>query len=244
MTEKRINKLKRKLQEARYRLLTREPELAAPLVEMLFVANVDVRRMSTNGSCIYFDASWLEKLGDNSLDFALCHQLMHIRLGHLSRPQFYKGDRFHFACNIVVNSSLIRYGFTDDKLPGIGEIHHETFYPKVEGCELTPYEAFQMTPLDPSTLSEPQRRNLLLDSDEWWDRPNVRTEDGVLILCPDDPDPDDLIPSERILGIIERVCKGFRKQEMPEVYRPEAEDDDELDDLIFEYTTRPSANLK
>ena len=37
MTDKRINKLKRKLQEARYRLLTREPELAAPLVEMLFV---------------------------------------------------------------------------------------------------------------------------------------------------------------------------------------------------------------
>lgn len=60
MTDKRINKLKRKLQEARYRLLTREPELAAPLVEMLFVTNVDVRRMSTNGSCIYFDASWLE----------------------------------------------------------------------------------------------------------------------------------------------------------------------------------------
>ena len=50
MTDKRINKLKRKLQEARYRLLTREPELAAPLVEMLFVTNVDVRRMSTNGS--------------------------------------------------------------------------------------------------------------------------------------------------------------------------------------------------
>ena len=72
MTDKRINKLKRKLQEARYRLLTREPELAAPLVEMLFVTNVDVRRMSTNGSCIYFDASWLEKLDDNSLDFALC----------------------------------------------------------------------------------------------------------------------------------------------------------------------------
>ena len=226
MTDKRINKLKRKLQEARYRLLTREPELAAPLVEMLFVTNVDVRRMSTNGSCIYFDASWLEKLDDNSLDFALCHQLMHIRLGHLSRPQFYKGDRFHFACNIVVNSSLIRYDFTD------------------EGCELTPYEAFQMTPLDPSTLSDAQRRNLLLDSDEWWDRPNARTEDGVLILSPDDPDPDDLIPSERIRGIIERVCKGFRKQEMPEVYRPEADDDDELDDLIFEYTTRPSANLK
>lgn len=134
MTDKRINKLKRKLQEARYRLLTREPELAAPLVEMLFVTNVDVRRMSTNGSCIYFDASWLEKLDDNSLDFALCHQLMHIRLGHLSRPQFYKGDRFHFACNIVVNSSLIRYDFTDDKLLESARSTMRLFIPKLKAA--------------------------------------------------------------------------------------------------------------
>ena len=28
------------------------------------------------------------------------------------------------------------------------------------------------------------------------------------------------------------------------MYHPEAVDDDELDDLIFEYTTRPSTNLK
>ena len=218
--------------------------MAAPLTAMLFVANVDVRRMSTNGSCIYFDSNWLEKLGDDSLDFALCHQLMHIKLGHLSRPQFYKGDRFHFACNIIANSTLIPYGFTAEKLPGIGDIHHETFLPKMEGSGLTPLEAFQMTPLDPSTLSEVQRRNLLLDSDEWWDRPQARVENGVLILSPDDPDPDDLIPSERIRGIIEHILKSFRKQIMPVVPLSEVEEADELDDLIFEYTTRPNANLK
>ena len=244
MTQKRIKKLKRKLQEARYRLLTRAPELAAPLMTMLFVANGNVRRMSTNGSCIYFDAAWLEKLCDDSLDFALCHQLLHIQLGHLSRPQFYKGDRFHLACNIIVNSTLIPYGFTDEKLPGIGEIRRETFLPKLEGRGLTPYEAFRMTPLDPSTLREPQRRNLLLDSDEWWDRPRARVEDGVLILSPDDPDPDDLIPSERIRGIIERVLQSFRRQIMPEVPRPEAGEADESEDLIFQYTARPNPNLK
>lgn len=247
MTDRRIKKLRRKLQEARYRLLTREPELAAPLVEMLFVADVDVRRISTNGSCVYFDADWLEKLGGRSLDFALCHQLMHIRLGHLSRPQFYKGDRFHFACNIVANSSLIRYGFTEEKLPGIGEIRHETFYPKVEGCALTPYEAFRMTPLDPSALCEPQRRNLLLDSDEWWDRPLARAADGVLILSPDDPDPDDLILSERVRGVIERERGKLRRQIMPEIRGPGDEkrlEDEVLDDRVFAYRTRPDADLR
>lgn len=244
MTEKRIKKLKRKLQEARYRLLTREPELSAPLVEMLFIANVDVRRMSTNGSCIYFDANWLEKLDDDSLDFALCHQLMHIKLGHLSRPKFYKGDRFHFACNIIVNSTLITYGFTANKLPGIGEIHHETFYPKVEGCDLAPFEAFQMTPLDPSTLSDAQRRNLLLDSDEWWDRPQARTENGVLILSPADPDPDDLILSVKLRGKMECALRRFRKQIMPDASSPNVTESDDLFDLTFEYVTKPNTNLK
>lgn len=244
MTGKRINKLKRKLQEARYRLLTREPELAAPLAEMLFVADVNVWRMSTNGSCIYFDASWLEKLGDSSLDFALCHQLMHIKLGHLSRPQLYKGDRFHFACNIVVNSSLIPYGFTEDKLPGIGEIRHETFYPKVEGCTLTPYEAFRMTPFDPSTLNDARRRNLLVDSDAWWDRPEARAESGVLVLSPADPDPDGLIPSEHIIGIIKRALRGYRKQLMPDASKPEVIDADSLEDCTFAYAARPGSSLK
>ena len=138
--------LKRKLQEARYRLLTREPELA-PLVDMFLLPMWMCAGCNKWELHALFDANW-SKVGNSSLDFALCHQLMHIRLGHLLLARcFIKVRSVHFACNIVVNSSLIRYGFTDDKLPGSGEIHHETLYPKVEGCELTPYEAFQMTPI-------------------------------------------------------------------------------------------------
>lgn len=244
MTDKRINKLKRKLQEARYRLITREPELAAPLADMLFVADVDVYRISTNGTCIYFEANWLEKLKDNSLDFALCHQLMHIQMDHLARPQYYKGDRFHFACNIIVNSALILYGFTDKKLPGIGEIRHETFYPSVEGCGLTPLEAFKMTPFDPSAMSEAQRRNLLSDSDEWWDRQDAGVENGVLILSPSDPDPDDLVLSEQIRGRMETQLKKIRKRRMPKARVSKAADSNEEEDLIFEYSTRPTTDLK
>ncbi len=246
MTDRKKQKLRRKLQESRYRLLTRAPEFAAPLVDMIFVADVEVRRVSTNGSCIYFDTNWLDKLGDWSLDFTLCHQLMHTRKGHLSRPQCYNGDRFHFACNIVANARLVPYGFTEIKLPGIGEIHRETFFPKTDGSYLTPYEAFPMTPFDPATMPVAKIRSIMPDSDEWWDLPEDRGESGTVILSPSDPDPDDLVPGEDIMVIIREELKTFRKQKMPEVKQYEESDDEseDLSDYTFDYITRPKGSLK
>ena len=235
MTEKRIGKLKRKLQEARYRLLTRCTEFAVPLADMLFVATDDVRRMSTNGKCIYFDANWLDKLGDWSLEFALCHQLMHMELKHLERPQYYRGDRFHFAANIVANSHLFLYGFAEEKLPGIGEIHHETFFPRVEGREVDVYQAMKMTPFDPAGLSESKRRSYLLDSDEWWDKPNDRGENGIVVLSPDDEDPDDLTPSPKVIAMIEYYYFHKKKREENKAGPPKVKENDLPDEDDFWY---------
>lgn len=149
MTDRKLKSLKRKLQESRYRLFTRTPELAYPLAEMLFVAVKDIFHMSTNGKCIYFDPAWLDRLGEWSLDYALCHQLMHIELNHLSRSRLYKGERYHYACNIIVNSHLVEYGFVEDKLPGIGEIQRNTLYPRIPGNTVSPLEAYKMTPAGP-----------------------------------------------------------------------------------------------
>lgn len=246
MTEQKIRRLKRKLQESRCRLLTGATELAVPLVDMLFIATKDVRRMSTNGACIYFDPAWLEKLCDRSLDFELCHQLMHIELGHLQRKKLYRGDRYHFACNVVANSHLVSYGFTEEKLPGIGEIHRKTYYPCVEGRTVTAAEAFKMIPLDPASLNDAQRRNLLLDSDEWWDRTSDRGEKGVVVLSPKDPDPDDLIPSERMTGEIEYYQKKRKKQKIPEIYEIEEKktDDDDWSHFRADYIQGPEPSLK
>lgn len=244
MTEKRIQKLKRKLQEARYRLLTRCTEFAAPLVDMLFVATDDVRRMSTNGSCIYFDAAWLDKLDDWSLEFALCHQLMHLELGHLDRPQYYRGDRFHFAANVVANSHLFLYGFAEEKLPGIGVIHHETFFPKIEGREVDALKAMSMIPFDPARLPDAKRRSYLLDSDDWWDRPEDRGESGTIILSPADQDPEDLIPSPEVIARIELIL--FRKKDRKEnkAAPPKIIEDESLDEFNFEYISDWHPNLK
>ena len=52
MTEQRKQKLKRQLQEARYRLCQLNYEFARPLKDMYYVATKDVTRISTNGKCI------------------------------------------------------------------------------------------------------------------------------------------------------------------------------------------------
>jgi len=49
------------------------------------------------------------------------------------------------------------------------------------------------TPIDPAVFETNKRKQLLIDSDEWWNRKGDRGECGVIILDPDDVDPDDLV---------------------------------------------------
>ena len=200
MTEQRKRRLKRQLQESRYRLYKLNREFAEPLREMLFVATKDVKRISTNGSCIYFDPDWLQKLGHTALDFILSHQLMHIALGHIDRPKYYTGDRFHLACDIVANSNLELLGWQYDKLPHIGKIFHETFFPAQVGRLLTAQEALCCVPFDPAALEPGVRRNYMIDSESWWDQKKDRGENGVIVLSPGDEDPEDLICDEVTVG--------------------------------------------
>ncbi|WP_434310869.1 vWA domain-containing protein [Hominifimenecus sp. rT4P-3] len=175
-------------------------EFAAPLKEMLYVATKDVKRISTNGACIYFDPDWLQKLGHTELDFILSHQLMHIALGHIERPKYYKGDRFHLACDIVANSHLELLGWKYDRLPRIGRIFHETFFPAKEGRSLTAQEALDCVPFDPATMEPGVRRNYMIDAETWWDQKEDRGEKGVIVLSPGEEEEETLFCDEDTTG--------------------------------------------
>lgn len=212
MLERRICKLKRQLQESRYRLVHMYEEFAGSLYEMNFVAVKDVWRMSTNGTCIYFDPDWLQKLGDIELDFILSHQLMHIALGHIERPEYYLGDRYHLAADIVANAKLSSFGWNYEKIPHIGKIRCETFFPSVNGATVTSVEAIKYIPIDPSVMKPSERRQFMIDSEKWWDRKNDRGESGIIILEPNDKDPDDLEYDGPTYGGEIRI----RKEEFPD----------------------------
>ena len=189
MTNQRSHKLKRQLQEARYRLFKADPAFADPLYDMTFVATDKVRRISTNGAYLYFDPNWLQKLNELELDYMLSHQLMHIKLKHIDRPSYYRGDRYHLACDIIANSRLRSQGWNYEKIPHIGKIYFETFFPCTEGRTLTPEQAFLQVPFDPATLPDGSRRQYIIDSDAWWERKTAKGEAGTVVLSPADLDP-------------------------------------------------------
>ena len=192
MTEKRRQLLKRKLQEARYSAIKRNPAFASPLLEMLYVAVSDIPRISTNGSCIYVNPNWLQNVSVLSLEFMLAHQQMHISLAHIERSKLLAGERYHLACDIVANSHLCDLGYSFDQLPGVGKIFHATFYPIVEGNCLTPEEAFRRIPFDPDSMKDKKAVRFLIDSEAWWSRKADRGEHGIILLSPDEDDPPDL----------------------------------------------------
>ena len=208
MTPRRIQKLKHKLQESRYRLNELHSDFVAPLQDMIFVATKDVYHMSTNGSCIYFDPNWLEHLIPASLDFILIHQLMHIELGHIDRPQYFKGDKFHLACDIVANAHLHEMGWAYDSLPRIGKIFCETFYPKHWGSELDAEQAMFCVPFDPAAEKPSGRKRYMIDSDIWWDRKSDRGESGTIVLTPGEDDPYSL---PELYEGKEKNARPFRK---------------------------------
>ncbi len=192
MTPKRIQQLKRRLQEARYRLMLAEPELARPLYDMSFWAVPDLYRMSVDRGNLYFDAAWLTKLPDVSLDFMLAHELLHRAMGHIKRPAYYRGDRFHLAADIAVNGRLALLGWQYEKLPGVGTIRYQTFLPRRDGMDLTALEAMKAVPFDPARMPAAKRRQYMIDSDAFWEEGRIASGEKTLILSPADPEPEDL----------------------------------------------------
>lgn len=214
MLEWRVRKLKRQLQESRYRLNHMYREFAQPLYDMTFVATKDVWRISTNGTIIYFDPNWLQKLGNTAIDFILSHQLMHIALGHIERPDYYLGDRYHLAADIVANGKLNTMGWRYEKIPLVGKIRYETFLPTKPGALLTSSEAIRYVPIDPSLMEPAQRRQFMIDSEGWWDRVDDKGESGTIVLSPADDDPDDLEYDGPTYGGTYRFKKEFFPQHL------------------------------
>ena len=215
MTDQRIQKLRRKLQEARHAAVCRNPEFALPLRDMRYIAVKDVSRLSTNGRCIFVNPDWLQSVALPSLEFMLAHQQMHICLDHIGRSLYDAGDRFHLACDIVANSHLRDLGYTEEQLPSVGKIYHATFYPVAEGKTLTVEQAFRQVPFDPDSLKDKKAVRYPLDSETYWSRTEDRGENGVLLLSPKDKDPDDLL-LDAVLTKAEKARKKGRLQRHPE----------------------------
>ncbi len=182
MTKQRKSRLQKKIQASRERLMSSHPFFALLLMYLRFVAVSDLKKMSTNGRCIYFSPDFLEKLYEHELDYLLCHQVMHIISGHIWRPFDREGDDYHFACDIQINALLTNCGFTKKRYAHLGTVHRTVSDASTSPAEMTPEEIFTRLPYSLYAFDVHTRSKFLMDSDLWWNEKSDTGRGGEIIL--------------------------------------------------------------
>ena len=177
MTKQRKLRLKQKIQASRGRLMASHPFFALLLMYLKFVAVPDMKKMSTNGRCIYFAPDFVDKLYDYELDYILCHQIMHIVYGHIWRLYDREGDDYHFACDILINTLLMDCGFVEDRYAHLGNVYRNVPNKGKRNAEMTPEEIYQHLPYSLYVFDAQTRSKFLIDSDIWW---NEKADNGSL----------------------------------------------------------------
>lgn len=182
MTEQRKRRLKAKIQASRGRLMQSHTFFALLLMYLKFVAVKDMKKISTNGRCIYFSPDFIDKLYEPELDYILCHQIMHIIYGHIWRPYDREGFDYHFAYDIKINAILTDYGFTEERYAHLGYIYRKVPSEDYDPAEMTPEEIFDDLPYSLCVFDDNIRDKFLLDSDLWWNQKDDTGESGEIII--------------------------------------------------------------
>ena len=199
MTQQRKNRLKYKIQESRGRLMESHPFFALLLMYLKFVAVPGMKKISTNGRCIYFAPDFLDKLYEYEIDYILCHQIMHIIYGDLWRPYDREGDNYHLACDILTNLHLYKCGFTKDRYPHLGEVQLKIPGESANPIDMSTEEIFNLLPFNLYMFDERIRNKFLMDNDLWWSQKDDLGHTGEIIL--DIPEMDGILKEQNAIEL-------------------------------------------
>lgn len=152
----------RRLHNANSRLLKKHPFYAIMLVQMKYSLDIDCETAYTDGTRIAFNPSFMENLSDDELDFVLMHEVMHVALSHCLRTQEnYDRDLFNIACDIVVNSNILKSNNMDLStitLSKYGESMH--LHPNgKEGYLFSAEDVYEALKKDPNSKSNSKNKS-------------------------------------------------------------------------------------
>jgi predicted metal-dependent peptidase len=111
------------IRKSRLRLILDQPYLASSVAAFQFVdgKHLAVETMATDGSYIFYNLDWCEKLSDSQLDFVLAHEVLHCLLGHIDRRKDRIASVWNIAIDYATNLLLVAAGFPH---PGMGLFDH------------------------------------------------------------------------------------------------------------------------
>ena len=174
--------MKEKICQSRGRLFKTNPFFAMLLMHLSFVADTELKTISTNGRCIYFNPNFIDKLYSYEVDYILCHQIMHIVQGDIWRQRDLANVDYHHACDIVLNAKLRTFGFNRDRYPHIGTILFQPLLGDISNVQFTQMNCYTRRLYSISSFDERTQRKFVLDEDTWWDWKNDIGLNGTIII--------------------------------------------------------------
>ncbi|MBQ3111110.1 MAG: hypothetical protein IJC69_08235 [Clostridia bacterium] len=145
-SDEKIREAAKRLLLSRMRVLLNNGFYGLLLMHMKFALDEECETAATDGERIYFSPTFMERVSDSEIDFVLMHEILHVALMHCLR----KGERdnflFNIACDIVVNSNILKANNNDIKsitLKEYGASMHLTPDGN-EGCNYTAEEVYEM----------------------------------------------------------------------------------------------------
>lgn len=146
LDQERIRSCTRRILSSRMRILNSHGFFGLLLMHMSFSLDEMLGTAATDGNKIVFSPAFMDELSDSELDFVMMHEILHIALLHCHRGMEYNSELFNIACDIVVNSNILKENGMDKAsifIKSIGESMHLTPDGK-EGFEFTAEEVYQM----------------------------------------------------------------------------------------------------
>ena len=108
LTESKKKELTKRILLSRLRILNDYGFYGLLLMHMNFKLDLDCKTAYTDGLVIAFSPDFLDTLSNNELDFIMMHEILHIALKHCFRGKELNNYLFNIACDIVVNSNILK----------------------------------------------------------------------------------------------------------------------------------------
>lgn len=136
----------RRILVARMRVINKYPFYGLLLMQIELRIDEKVGTAATDGKYMYFAPSFVDRISDSELDFIMMHEIMHVVLEHTYRTFDRDPEGFNIACDIVVNSNILKAMDMDVSaitLKNFSESMHRTPNGE-EGYKYTAEEVYEM----------------------------------------------------------------------------------------------------
>ncbi len=148
-SDEKLKDYSRRILVARMKLLCDNPFYGLLLMHIKFSLTDRVKLCAFGGDTILFNPEFLDAANDDELEFAMKHEILHIALRHDRRAGSFSPERFNIACDIVVNSNILKSSGGDMNsitLSMNGGVQRHTAPDGSEGAEHTAEELYELIP--------------------------------------------------------------------------------------------------